>query len=178
MRDSPDELPTFRGEVLPGDPHLIRNLVQTTGFFSEAEIQIAGKLAEETLASSSGAGYHFLFAEVGRKLLGYTCFGPIPGTVSSFDLYWIAVAPAEQHRGLGHTLMAMLERRVSEQGGTRLYAETSGRSQYHPTRTFYEQCGFQVAAVLEDFYSPGDAKVIYQKQLGETDPSRCGGKVQ
>jgi hypothetical protein len=46
-----------------------------------------------------------------------------------------------------------------------MYVDTSGRAQYAPTRAFYEHMGYERAAVLEDFYAPGDAKVIYSKIL-------------
>jgi ribosomal protein S18 acetylase RimI-like enzyme len=46
-----------------------------------------------------------------------------------------------------------------------MYAETSGRPQYEPTRAFYERMGYQVAARLKDFYAPGDDKVIFARRL-------------
>ena len=50
-------------------------------------------------------------------------------------------------------------------GGTRIYADTSQRAQYNDTRAFYERCGYDIAAVLEDFYDRGDGKVIYAKSI-------------
>ncbi|MGB5581853.1 MAG: GNAT family N-acetyltransferase [Woeseia sp.] len=103
--------------------------------------------------------------EARGELLGYTCYGPIPATQSSYDLYWIAVAPEQQRSGLGHKLIVESERQAQLLGATRMYVDTSGREQYKPTRRFYEQNGYTVAARLEDFYAPGDAKVIYSKAL-------------
>ena len=87
--------PLFREEVTPEDRQTIGRLVRATRFFSEEEIGIAVELVEERLAKGDASGYFFLFAEEGNRLIGYACFGPIPGTVHSFDLYWIAVDPAE-----------------------------------------------------------------------------------
>ena len=50
-------------------------------------------------------------------------------------------------------------------GDTRVYIETSSRDQYDPTRRFYVNSLYSQAALLEDFYAPGDAKVIYFKVL-------------
>jgi hypothetical protein len=47
-----------------------------------------------------------------------------------------------------------------------VYAETSSRPQYEPTRSFYRACGYRLEARLEDFYAPGDGKVIFLKVLG------------
>jgi hypothetical protein len=34
-----------------------------------------------------------------------------------------------------------------------------------PTHRFYERCGYRQAAFLEDFYAPGDGKVIFVRSL-------------
>ena len=86
-------------------------------------------------------------------------------TQSSWDLYWIAVDAAAQGRGLGRAVLAESERRIAAAGGRRVYVETSSRPQYLPTRSFYERCGYAVGAVLDDFYAPGDGKVVFVKAL-------------
>jgi len=54
-------------------------------------------------AGSYTENVHFAFitAEQNGSLVGYACYGPIAGTKSSYDLYWIAVHPELQGRGLG-----------------------------------------------------------------------------
>ena len=42
------------------------------------------------------------------------------------------------------------------------------RPPYAPTRGFYLRCGYYQAALLKDFYAPGDDKVIYAKDVGAT----------
>jgi D-alanine-D-alanine ligase len=160
-----DLLPFFREEVKPGDRQAVGRLVRATGFFSEEEADIAVELVEERLAKGDASGYFFLLAEEGDRLLGYTCFGPIPGSAHNFDLYWIAVDPGEQGRGVGRTLMAASERIMAGCGARRLYADTSSRPQYESTRTFYLSCGYVQEAFLADFYAPGDGKVIFVKTL-------------
>lgn len=157
--------PIFREEVKPGDRQAVGRLVRATGFFSEEEIGIAVELVEERLAKGDASGYFFLFTEEENRLIGYTCFGPIPGTLHSFDLYWIAVDPGEQGRGLGRKLMAMSEMLMAQRGGMQVYADTSSRPQYEPTRSFYLSCGYLKEALLADFYAPGDGKVIFVKPL-------------
>jgi GNAT superfamily N-acetyltransferase len=155
----------FRKEVRPEDRQAVGRLVRATGFFSEEEIGIAVELVEERLAKGDASGYFFLFAEEEGRLLGYTCFGPIPGSVHSFDLYWIAVHPKEQGRGIGRTLMAASERIMAGCGAHLIYADTSSRPQYKSTRSFYLACGYLEEAFLADFYAPGDGKVIFVKAL-------------
>ena len=148
-----------RYEVSPGDARAVGELVQATGFFNAEEEAIAVELVET-------AGYLFVFAEDDAGLIGYTCYGAVPATRGSWDLYWIAVHPRVQRGGIGRALMEATEVAIRARGGTKVWVETSGRAQYAPTRAFYERCGYAVAAVLEDFYAPGDAKVILSKRLG------------
>ena len=155
----------YREQLRPEDREAVGRLVRATGFFSEQEIGIAVELVEERLAKGEASGYFFLFAESADCLLGYACFGPIPGTMNSFDLYWIAVDPGEQGHGIGRTLIAGAERIMAKRGARRIYADTSSRPQYNPTRAFYLACGYREAAFLADFYGPGDGKVIFIKEL-------------
>ena len=156
----------WRDGVAAGDPDAVGRIVRATGFFNAEEAAIARELAEERLARGPASGYEFLFAERDERAVGYSCYGRIAGTRASWDLYWIAVDPAEQGRGVGRELLARTEARVRAAGGSRIYVETAGRADYAPTRDFYEHMGYALDARLPDFYSPGDAKCIYVKVLG------------
>jgi hypothetical protein len=46
-----------------------------------------------------------------------------------------------------------------------MFVDTSGREQYASTRAFYEHMGYQEVAVLNDFFAPGDDKIIYVRKL-------------
>ncbi|MCU0598023.1 MAG: GNAT family N-acetyltransferase [Desulfobacterales bacterium] len=155
----------FRYEIFSQDPENIRRLAESTGFFYPYEVDIAVELAEDRLSHGAESGYHFIMAEQDDRLAGYACFGPIPCTVASYDLYWIAVDPDFQGKGLGRDLMNQAEQRIAAAGGTRVYVDTSERPQYDPTRAFYEKCGYRLEAVLKDFYASGDGKAIYCKPL-------------
>lgn len=161
----------YRSVLSAADASRIEAVTRDTGFFSEEEVAIARELADENLAKGDVAsGYFFLIVDasvVGSPsgIDAYACFGPVPGTRGSFDLYWIVVAPSAQGRGVGRALVTAVEERVRDAGGRRLYADTSSRAQYAPTRAFYERCGFVRVATLDDYYDDGDGKVIYSKPV-------------
>jgi len=155
----------YREEVRPGDPARVREMVASSGIFSAEEVLLAVELVDERLRRGTASGYHFLFAEKAPGVVGYGCFGPIPGTAVSYDLYWIAVHDRFRGSGIGKRLLRRIEETIQQQGGRRVYVETSSREIYQPTRDFYEACGYRRVAVLEDFYSPADAKLIYVKTL-------------
>jgi len=153
-----------------GDMAAVHALVRDTGFFSEEEQQVAVELVEERLAKGAASGYEFVFADATDKpgeLLAYACYGPVPATVSSYDLYWIAVAPSQQGKGLGGSLLRETERCAREAGASQMFLDTSGRAQYAPTRAFYLRMGYRVVATLEDFFAPGDDKVMFAKRLAK-----------
>lgn len=155
----------LRETVTPADAAVVREIVASSGFFHAHEIEVAVELVRERLARGDASGYYFLFAEVGGRTAGYTCYGPIACAVGSFDLYWIAVHAAHRRRGLGRLLLEATEERVRRAAGRRIYIETSGRAQYAPTQAFYRAAGYVPAARLSDFYACGDDKIIYCKAL-------------
>jgi ribosomal protein S18 acetylase RimI-like enzyme len=156
---------SFRYEVTPADRDVVRGIVESTGFFNPEEVEIAVELVDDRLADGPASGYHFVFAERDGRTGGYTCYGHITGTAASYDLYWIAVDASHRRGGLGRRLLDESERLIRDAGGQRVYAETSNRGQYAPTRAFYERCGYHLEALLKDFYAPGDDKAIFVKAL-------------
>lgn len=159
---------SWRDTPRDSDRIAVREVVRSTGFFTDEEEGIAVELVEESLARGTASGYHFLFADPpgqSEAIRGYTCYGPIPGTDSSFDLYWIAVAPGEQGKGLGRRLLEATEAAARALGATRMYADTSGQPAYASTRAFYESMGYHAEAVLKDYFAAGDDKIIFSRRL-------------
>ncbi len=155
----------IRYEPVQKDVADIRHLTAATGFFRADEVDIAAQLVQERLEKGTASGYYFVFITRAGKLVGYGCYGPIPCTLASFDIYWIAVAPEFQGKGLGQILLARMEQLIKDIGGHKIYVETASQPKYAPTRSFYERCGYTVEATLADFYGPEDAKVIYSKSM-------------
>lgn len=155
----------LRDELRPGDREHVRSLVESSGFFTPTEIDVAVELVDERFSKGAASGYHFVFADRDEQPVGYACYGPIACTLASYDLFWIAVARSCQGQGLGRMLLDEAEQRMRNLGGARIYIETSNRPLYDPTRRFYERCGYRTEAVLKDFYAPNDDKVIYLKVL-------------
>ena len=155
----------LRYEIESADAAKIHHIATATGFFNPAEVDVAEELVHERLTRGPASGYHFILAEHYSRLIGYVCYGPIAGTLSSYDLYWIAVDPDFQGRGLGAWLVKETEQLVRKAAGTRIYIETSQRGQYAGTRTFYEDKNYRVESVLDHFYRPGEAKVTFCKAL-------------
>jgi GNAT superfamily N-acetyltransferase len=165
MSNTHDKNPSIqiRHSVRFSDSRAIREIVTSSRFFNEEEIDVAVELVDERLEKGETSGYYFLFAEMDEKTIGYSCYGPIAGTLSSFDLYWIAVHNDVRARGIGKILLQASEQAIQEMSGHRIYVETSSREQYAPTRAFYKSCHYEMEAILQDFYALGDSKCIFVK---------------
>jgi ribosomal protein S18 acetylase RimI-like enzyme len=137
--------------------------VRDTGLFREAEVATAVELLDEALAGDDD--YRFLGAFDGPELIGYACWGPTPDTAGTWDLYWIAVDRERHGQGIGTRLVEAVERRLRADGGRLIIVETSSRTDYGPTRAFYEARGYAKTATIPGYYAPGDDLVIYTKDL-------------
>lgn len=156
----------FRTEVKTSDVEIVKEIVTTTGFFHPEEIDIAIELVEERLAKGAASGYEFIFLEYEGKTVAYSCYGLIPLTKSSYDLYWIATHAEYRGKGLGKILLRETENNIINRGGTNIYAETSSRVLYEPTRQFYLHNGYDLKAQFEDYYDEGDDLVYFVKRIG------------
>jgi len=156
---------SLRKTVQFSDMDHVESIVRSTGFFREDEIVVAIELVDERLKKGSESGYEFIFAEVDGDTVGYSCYGLIPCTIHSFDLYWIATHKDFMNRGIGKMLLQETEKEIQGLGGKAIYAETSSKQLYAPTRAFYEKNDFRIKGYFENFYDEGDDKVVYMKEV-------------
>jgi len=154
--------------IAPGDRSRIHEIVTATGNFSDQEIAIAMELVNEALDKGEESGYIVIVAEMpGDPAIveGYACYGPTPLTEGVFDLYWIAVNPDAQGRGIGRQLLKYVEDDIRLRGGRMVLIETSSRDEYGPTIAFYHRAKYDVSACIKNFYRVGDDKLIFSKDL-------------
>lgn len=155
----------LRTNVLKQDIENVREILVSSSFFRPDEIEVATELVQETLNKGKAAGYEFVFAEINDKTVAYTCFGSIPCSLVSFDLYWIATHQEFRGKGIGKLILQKTEEIVEQLGGRSLYIETSSKPLYEPTRQFYIANSYKLEALFEDFYDVGDGKCVYVKRF-------------
>lgn len=153
---------TFRSEPVLADIENIREIIASSGFFQPHEIPVAVELVEERLEKGVESGYSFIFVELYGETVAYSCFGEIPCTKGSYDLYWIATHDKFRGKGIGKKLMGETVKAIAKLGGRSIYIETSSKELYEPTRKFYENLGCSTEAILKDFYDTNDHKYIYR----------------
>lgn len=138
-------------------------LVAAQDNFTILEREVAEEVIDDGLTGKDD--YRIVVGVAGDgAVLGFICYGPIPLTECSFDLYWIATLPGHGRRGLGGRLLTAMEEELHRSKAV-VYIDTSSTPGYDKARAFYEKHGYLVAAILKDFYHPGDDRVIYRKEL-------------
>lgn len=147
------------------DRDRIESISRATGLFRADEIPVALEVFDAALAGDPS--YTALVATVDDRAAGWICWGHTPCTLGTYDLYWMAVDPALHGAGIGTALIREMEHRLA--GLARMIVvETAGRSDYAPTRAFYEARGYRAVATVPDFYAPDDDQVVYLKYLTST----------
>jgi ribosomal protein S18 acetylase RimI-like enzyme len=144
----------------------IKDLLEKTGFFSRPEIAVAMELIDIFLSKPDQKDYSiYVVEETSSRICGYICYGPTPLTEGTYDLYWIAVDPEFQNKGIGKKLIQFLERQIDERQGRLIIVETSAQIKYESTQAFYLNNNYQLSARIKDFYKPGDDRLIYTKYI-------------
>ncbi|TSA33632.1 MAG: GNAT family N-acetyltransferase [Porphyromonadaceae bacterium] len=164
MKTEPKNV-TIRFEVITSDLLAVEKIVSSSGFFRPDEVPVAIDLVTERLEKGAESGYEFVIAEVDGLTVAYACFGLIPCTLYSYDLYWIATHEDYRGQGLGKIVLREVEKAITTLGGKTIYVETSYLPNYEPTRAFYLKNNYIEKARFEDFYNDGDDKVVYIKKL-------------
>jgi GNAT superfamily N-acetyltransferase len=157
---------TFRTLPEKRDINRVMEIVESTKFFYDHEVEVAAELVAERLSHGESTGYYFVFAEVDGVTAAYSCFGPISLSKTSFDLYWIATHNDFRGKGIGRQLLEETYKHARSMGCKIIIAETSGLEHYAPTRAFYISNKFELEARLKNFYDEGDDKLFYTKRIG------------
>ena len=144
----------------------IHRILSRGDTFNQQEIQVALELVDEVLGRPSHPDYRIFCALLpSNSITGFICFGPVPLTDDSYDLYWIAVDRRYGKKGIGSRLITFMEDLVQEKSGRHIYVDTSSTPAYAAARSFYEKHGYRRVCVLKDFYRHGDHKVLFQKTI-------------
>jgi ribosomal protein S18 acetylase RimI-like enzyme len=158
--------------IRPTDVRGILALGRRTGVFTSQEIGVVKELVETELDSPRQRDYHSLVAEVSDRIVGFVCYGPVPMTDAAYDLYWIFVHPSYQGRAIGSSLLAEVEREMTQAGARMLLVDTSSTRPYLPARRFYKEHGFRKTAEVKDYYREGDSRLTFVKRFSQEPRSR------
>lgn len=151
--------------LFAADRSALASLIDGTGNFTDEEVDVALELIDHGIYRTD-PDYRFVVAEdLDRKVVGYACYGRVPLTEGTYDLYWIAVDKALQGTGVGRAIMKAVEADVKKVSGRMILIETASKPSYDATRAFYEKIGYTVFARIADFYRVGDDRMTYGRLI-------------
>jgi len=150
-------------KLISCDREKLLNILQKTENFNEEEIKIALELIDICLTNENQKDYEVFVDCENEEIRGYICFGPRPLTEQTYDLYWIAVNPVSQSKGIGTGLVEFMENLLKKKNARLVLIETSGKDSYEKERRFYEKISYSKLAEIKDFYSLGDSLIVYGK---------------
>ena len=159
----------LRDSITLIDIPVLEKLVRSTRKFTEYEVRVAIEVAEEYCDKGERSGYRYLWYTVHGTHAGFCCFGPIPCTLDRYEIYWIIVDGNMQRTGIGTILLEEAMNKIGNLGGKAIYLDTSSKYSYRNTRRFYEKNGYSQVAILDNFYSDGDHKIIYRKIINPVE---------
>lgn len=146
----------------------LTRILTDTDIFRKDEIDVAVELMEIVVEEPEQKDYIMrTYVDEENVVRGYYCVGSTLMTEGTFDLYWIAVDPHVQRRGIGKELLGHCEATLKSMAGRLIVVETSSLTKYKPTRTFYENQKYHETARIRNYYSVDDDLVIYTKRLKE-----------
>ena len=147
------------------DRNKIKKILIETNNFNNDEIKIAMELIDIYLNDKKQKDYKIFVDSDNHIINGYVCIGPRPLTNGTYDLYWIAVNPNVQARGIGSGLVKYIEEYLKNKSARLVLIETSGKPGYEKERRFYEKNNYDKFVEIKDFYNKDDSLVVYGKYL-------------
>ena len=143
----------------------LRELLAATGCFTAPEMAIAEELIAAVLTHAGQPDYHGFVYSRGERAVGLVIIGPVPATIGTWHLYWIAVHPHQHGTGVAAALAAHAESFVREHDGYLIIVETSSQPAYVRARSFYAKHGYAELLRIADYYKPGDDLVLFARRL-------------
>ena len=86
-------------------------------------------------------------------------------TEGTFNLLALGVKPEFAGKGLGKKMMEHIEDKLRSLEHRMLIIETSSLAEFEDAQKFYQNLNFEKEAVIRDFWSEGDDKIVFRKKL-------------
>jgi ribosomal protein S18 acetylase RimI-like enzyme len=149
----------------PDDTPVVLALTEGTEVFAPADIDALRGVLDDYHKGQDVEDHRAITFEEHGQVIGFAYYARAPMTDRTWDLWWIVVGKQTQARGVGGKLLHHVEDDVKAHQGRLLLLETSSLPSYEKTRRFYLKHGYDVLAVLADYYADGHDMVIFRKRM-------------
>jgi GNAT superfamily N-acetyltransferase len=152
-------------EIVALDRVTLLEILRSTAVFTDDEVAAALMQIDHALTPEPRDYFVYVAEEEQGVVTGFLSIGPTPKQQGVFDLYWLAVAPVAQGKGIGQMLLRFAESWTRERGGDTILIETWDRDTFARTRRFYADCGYDELSRIKDFRRLQHDKIVFSKQL-------------
>jgi GNAT superfamily N-acetyltransferase len=158
----------FLRNLAATDRPVIARLLRDSQVFRPSEIAIGLELFDETLMPGPSTDYRWIIAEKSAEMIGFACYGSVPLTEGTYDLFWITVKRGSV--GVGSILERTVVDRLQSIGARWLIVETSSRPGFDRAHAFYLKRGYVLMTRMADYYRSSEDRCIYGKRLDVSQP--------
>ncbi len=144
------------------DRDAILAMVRESGKFDNDALEHVASTLDAYLDNSSSDLW--LTADDGEPV-GVALCSPEPVSDGTWNLLMLWTRADRNNLGHGSALVAKIEQLLNERKARLLIVETSSLDDFAGARLFYRKCEFEEEARIKNFYSDGDDKVIFTKNL-------------
>jgi len=154
--------------TVPEDTPELLSITQGTSLFLPADLQTLEEVLSDYHKENAAQGHRCFTDEVNGKVIGFVYYAPAM-TDRTWYLWWIVVSKHTQARGVGGKLLKHAEDAARADNGRLMMIDTSS---YHlrSDPAFYLKHGYEIAAVIKDFYADGHDLVMFRKRLSGNQP--------
>jgi ribosomal protein S18 acetylase RimI-like enzyme len=147
------------------DTSALLAITQGTDMFQPADVEALQAVLHDYHHSEYSEEHCCVTYEQDGQVIGFAYYAPASMTDRTWYLWWIVVSKQIQARGIGGQLLRHVEDDLRSQRGRLLLLETSSLPSYELTRRFYLKNGYDILAVLKDYYADGHDMVVFRKRL-------------
>ena len=140
----------------------IMNIVRESGQFDDDSLKYVEDTLLQHLQNPSSALW--LTADDGGPVGVAYCI-PEPVANGTWNLLMLWTRSDVHRRGYGGQLVNQIEAELQARAARLLIVETSGLAEFAAARAFYLKSGFKHEATIQNFFAPGDNKLVFTKQL-------------
>lgn len=148
-------------KVNKSDTETVISLAEASGLFNSDGIN----QIRERLDDYERGNKDLWFIAVSEQPVGVVYCAPEPMTDGTWNILMLLVSPDAQGQGYGRSLMNHVEEILRSSSARLVIVETSSVDGFERARAFYPKCGYTLEARIRNFYTAGDDKVVFSKQL-------------
>lgn len=149
--------------VIQSDIEGLKKVVDSSGLFPS---QYLDEMITDYLHNEDTNDIWFVYIEGQTPIaLGYCV--PEKLTDGTYNLLALGVSNDYQRKGIAREMMKYIEELLLQKNGRILIIETSNDDAQIAARKFYHHIGYTQVAVIPDFWSDGEDKIVFCKKISQ-----------